>query len=398
MKTQTNASISLQGKKPTLIILLVVALYLVFGIYTQLKLLDAKPLPAKLHYDFKIYQKSLFKALEGEDPYAERRIGSDGYLYPTPSLFFVETFAHISDPYLQVAVFTVVHLLLMGALIYGISQKYNCSLRSIWWWFPLGFGFAPFLEILTVGQINLIAEFSIWMMFLLETSSPFLSGIFLSFGVITKVTPLFFLGYLVANRNLKVVGGSLVGILALIMLSAIRYGYESEFKYLQVFRELAATFPMGENSQSLVAKLVSYGLINPTQTVATHNMLMIYLLFIFAIGAFCCYLLREREPLFIIVNLGMMLSPNQMWYHHYIFFLIPLFVWMGWSKLRPSVVLWCFTGFIIIQLDRFLLTHGLIIHLFGHISILAVLVPQVKKTSCLIRTECGSSSSKDPTR
>jgi hypothetical protein len=69
----------------------------------------------------------------------------------------------------------------------------------------------------------------------------------------------------------------------------------------------------------------------------------------------------------------MLLSPNILWYHHYVFFLLPLLIWMTWQRQNNLVMLWCLTGMLIIQFDYFLLTGGLLIHLFGHFSILALL-------------------------
>src|SRR6185295_10120289 len=47
---------------------------------------------------------------------------------------------------------------------------------------------------------------------------------------------------------------------------------------------------------------------------------------------------QSKEPLFIVTVLGMMLAPNILWYHHYVFMLLPLLVWMGWKGLDASVV------------------------------------------------------------
>ena len=63
----------------------------------------------------------------------------------------------------------------------------------------------------------------------------------------------------------------------------------------------------------------------------------------------------------------MTLAPNVMWYHHYTFLILPLFIWMGYAKLAPHVVGWCLLGMLIIQVDRWALTHGLLIHVFAHL-------------------------------
>lgn len=109
-----------------------------------------------------------------------------------------------------------------------------------------------------------------------------------------------------------------------------------------------------------------------------HRSLTLYILTAIGISGLLTYGDRSaREPLFIVTSLGMMLSSNIMWYHHYIFILLPLLIWMGWSRLKLSTVIWCFAGLLIIQFDRWLPPYGLWIHLFGHLSILMILAGQI---------------------
>jgi len=72
-----------------------------------------------------------------------------------------------------------------------------------------------------------------------------------------------------------------------------------------------------------------------------------------------------------------MIAPNIMWYHHYVFALLPLFIWIAWSRFHPIVVLWCFLVLNIIQLDRWFLTHGLLAQLCVHLTILGILAWQI---------------------
>lgn len=59
------------------------------------------------------------------------------------------------------------------------------------------------------------------------------------------------------------------------------------------------------------------------------------------------------------------------------FILLPVFIWLAWSRLHPAVVLWCFLGLNIIQIDRWFLTRGLLSQLFVHMSILGILAWQI---------------------
>jgi hypothetical protein len=70
---------------------------------------------------------------------------------------------------------------------------------------------------------------------------------------------------------------------------------------------------------------------------AIHRLLTACLLLaIVASGLLTYFGKQPREPLFIVTALGMTLSPNVMWYHHYVFLLLPLFIWMGWSRWKDG--------------------------------------------------------------
>jgi hypothetical protein len=362
--------------------------YLVLGFYTELKLIGVKPLPEKLIEDFHYYRRAYSNAQEIGDPYQEREIGL-AFLYPPPSLLVIGIFVRISPFLLRASIFTATNILLLSLMIYGIARRYSYTLSDVWWWFPLGLGFAPFLELLHLGQINVITQFGVFLMFLLAEPAPVLGGVGLALGVVTKATPLAFVGYLLANRNLKAVVGTAIGLAGFSLLTGLTYGWQLFPSFFEVFRELLDAFPLGPNSQSLFALLESHTSIPYESLQIVHKSLTIYVLLVFAISGIITYLSREREPLFIILSLGLTLIPNVMWYHHYVFFLLPVFVWLAWSRLHPAVVIWCFAGLLLIQVDRlysFLeVTHGALAHIFGHVSILITLVWQMRKVAGILK-------------
>jgi hypothetical protein len=107
--------------------------------------------------------------------------------------------------------------------------------------------------------------------------------------------------------------------------------------------------------------------------------LTVYVAALIALSSALTFFGRQPgEPLFILSAIAMVLAPNLVWYHHYIFMLLPLFVWMAWTRLEPRSVAWCLLGFMIIQSDRWLPPYGLLIHVFGHASMLILLVWQVR--------------------
>jgi hypothetical protein len=120
-----------------------------------------------------------------------------------------------------------------------------------------------------------------------------------------------------------------------------------------------------------------------------HRGLIIYMAAVFVLSGVLTTLTREKEPLFIILGFGLALMPNVMWYHHYVFFLLPVIVWLAWRRKHPAVVAWCFLGLTLIQMDRlysFLeVTDGALAHGFGHLSILMILAGQVRRAWRLLK-------------
>lgn len=362
--------------------------YLLLGFYTELELIGRKPLPGHLIEDFNFYQRAYRDAQESGDPYAVRDIGL-AFLYPPQALLVVGLFARISSLMLRTAALAATNVVLLSLMIYGVARMYDYRLSDVWWWFPLGLGFAPFLEVVLLGQINVIAQFGIFLMLVFQASAPLAGGLGLTLGIITKVTPLAFVGYLLASRNLRAIAGVALGLAVVTLLAGLTFGWEPFLTFAEVFGDLVETFPLGTNSHSFVALLEAHTPLAAAQVPVVQRSLTLYLLVVFTLSAMATYLSRRWEPSFIVISLGLALAPNVMWYHHYTFLLLPVFVWMAWSRLHPAVVVWCFLGLCLIQVDRlysFLeVTHGALAHGFGHLSLLMVLIWQLREAVSRLR-------------
>jgi hypothetical protein len=380
-----------------ILISLYLCLYLALGAYTELRLIEVYPLPDSFLQDFRIYERALDEALNGGSPYNVREIG--GYLYPPPALLIVEAFNGIQPALLEGFLYALVNTTLLMLMTYGIARNYGYSSREVWYWYIICLGFAPFLELIHIGQINIITMFGIFLVFIWGGAAPIIGGMGLGLAIITKVTPLFFLGPLVATRKYKAIATSVGLVVIFILLGILRYGLTPTLEYPAVFRGLLSEFPLKINSQSLVARLTILKSVDLSglpdilhlrldalfsfvlyQYPTAHRMLTIYILGVIALSCALTFLGRQTEaPSFIVTALGMMLSPNILWYHHYVFILLPLLVWMGWSRMDKRVVLWCLAGLILIQFDHRFPPYGLLIHIFGHASLLAVLTWQVRQ-------------------
>lgn len=365
MKSFRRPFIPKKSSRLAIHVLLIV--YIVAGIQTHLVFRNTNP-----EYDFTFYENALKKALAGADPYDVREIGP-AFLYPPPALFIVEALNVLREPFLRRVMFTAVNVGILLLLVLGVGRHFGYSARAVWFWFPLAFFFAPALQTLELGQINLTTVLGILLFFISRT--PILSAAGWALGVVTKVTPAAFLIYSLVRRDIKTLLLALF-VLTLVVAAGIQhYGWQPHRTYIEVFAQLLDTFPISQNSQSFVSKV--WMNISPTMPAALFQRIyVLYLGGLVLISSFLSAKSRDIVPLFVVLGLATAVSPNVMWYHHYVFLLMPLFVWMGWRKMEQSLALWVIIGLLIVQLDYYFLTTGLLIHLFVQCSILWVILQQ----------------------
>jgi len=369
---------------PLVLAVIVLLVYIAAGAFTYWRFVQGNPLSDRLHYDFGYYMQGLDAALAGSSPYSDLSLGT-GFLYPLPALLLVEFFGHPPLIWLRQVFYLLFNLVLLGGMTWGVARQYHLTLRQVWWWFPLVLGFAPTLEMLHAGQINMITQFGIFLLFIWEASRPTWGGIGLALGIVTKVSPSLFLPYLLTNRRWQTAAAAVGGLVLFSALAVLRYGWAPLAEYVDVFQSLMTRLPLGENPQALASKLFVVGLLDSAHAQTFHSLLTLYFMLVLFLSALGAYLTRVREPFFIIVMLSMMLSSNIVWYHHYVFFLLPVLVWIAWKRLDPWVVAWCFVGMIAIQCDRWGLTTGLLAHVFGHLTILWLLAGQMREMMTAVK-------------
>ena len=344
--------------------------YTLFGLYTHLIFVRTQP-----DFDFYFYEDALAKARAGADPYDIRDIGP-AFLYPPPSLFVIEAFQVSADPQVRSLLFVVVSVGIMLFIIRQICRRFGYSARKVWFWYPLVLFFAPFLATLQAGQVNLITGLGIVLFF--TSALPWLAALGLVLAIITKVTPIAFLFYSLVRRDARTIFFSFLFLAVIALAGGFRFGFDTYGTYFDVFRGLLRVFGLTQNSQSFEAKvwMVFQPQISPA---ILHTSFLVYLGSLVLASGFLAIQTQDFVPLFIVLALAVAVSPNVIWYHHYVFLLPPLLVWMAWQKLERKQILWVMTGLLIVQMDYYLLTTGLVIHLFVQLSILRVLFQQYSK-------------------
>lgn len=359
--------------KRNIIIIAMVLIYLALGIVTEIKFAEMKPLSLTLLEDFGYYDRALRDALAGADPYRVRTVGA-AFLYPPPALLLVEPFHMIPAGGLRALSFTAANSLLLAALVAGVCREYNIPLRQAWYLFPVAMGFAPFLELLHVGQINLITLAGIGLLFLKEEKSPAMAGFGLAVAIWTKVSPLLLLLYLIGRNQYRVITWT-VGFSLLILLAAVaRYGIGPFQTYPDVFVQLLRVFPGGTNSMSFVTKVLPPGTAQAAFERA-HFILQLYSVSMVAASVFMERIRKAgREHSFIVTCIVMALCPNVMWYHHFVFLILPMLVLACSSKLRPITLALCYFLMLVVQVDRFALGRGLLVHVGFQLLAVGILI------------------------
>ena len=209
----------------------------------------------------------------------------------------------------------------------------------------------------------------------------------------TKVSPLLFFAYLAFNRRFKAAVAAAVAIVLASALAAARYGLDYTMEYADVFQYITGVFPREWWSASFAAHLWRLNEWLPgipalefaaREPAAMQRLLAVYILALILASGILTWIAAKqgrpaREPLFIITALGMTVSPNIMWYHHWTFALLPLLVWMAWARLNPLAVGWCLCGLLVMQWDRGHPPHGLLIYLHCHLSLWLILAWQIRQ-------------------
>lgn len=361
--------------------------YSVSGIYTALRFVERRPIPQTLFEDFRIYEDALQEIKQGINPYG-KSVDSD-YPYPPQLSLFIDLFSSISTTTFKRALYMTITLTLLMLLVYGVMRHYKLEFNQVWFWYFLCLGFAPFLELLEVGQINMLTLFGIFLLFIWEERYPILAGFGLAVAVLTKVSPALFFIYLITEKKFRLFTITLLAIIAITGLTLWRFGAMPFLEYPSALQYTFTRLDLSPNSQIFAAKFA--GLQNvlseffpvlgsPRLDYAlVQRFVYIYVLAVIVFSSTLTFLGKQpREYLFVITLFGMTLSPNVMWYHHYVFLLLPVLIWMGWSRLDWKIVAWCLMGLLVIQIERFFFPYGLLTHLFGHISILILLFFQIR--------------------
>ena len=259
-------------------------------------------------------------------------------------------------------------------------RRYGIERSRVSWWFFLALAFGPTLETLFTGQVNLLVAGASYLVFALDETAPFASGLALAVAISLKVSPATLGLYLLSGRRWRTIGATALCVVVLAIAAALAFGLAPLVTYLDVFRQLVtARLTPGGNLESIAAALAYNGLLARSSMGRAQLLLTSYICLVALVSAALAWRSGERVPLFIVLTLATMSAPAVVWYHHFVFIVPALFLWMASRGLNRGVVAWCVFGMALINLDRFGLTYGLLSQLFVQVSILILIVGQARQ-------------------
>jgi hypothetical protein len=137
------------------------------------------------------------------------------------------------------------HILFFGALAFlaaAVGKESRWMTASLL--FFLGAVFFPLTRTLTAGQLNLVLLFLLAAaVYFLHRRWDFAGGLFIGLATMVKVSPGFLVLFLIWKRRWRAVGASLVGIVALFVISMVilgpGYGFSVHRDAVGIFRQMS---------------------------------------------------------------------------------------------------------------------------------------------------------------
>jgi hypothetical protein len=361
----------------TLFLVAFLLIYAAFGIEDERQHMIWSPLSTTLLFDFNFYTRAFHDAVAIGDPYTVREIGP-GYLYPPQALLLIAPLVMVPWFKVRAALFLLISVLMAILTVVGVARHYQLSLHRVWWWFPLILTYGPFLSLLHVGQINLLVEMAILAFIYFEQKNGVAAAVGLATGICAKFTPVVLLWYLLVRHEFRLVAITVLFIALSALPIVVWLGPSVFATYLDVLSSLSrVTLPNGVVFQSLDAVLATHEFISRSQMATVHAVLTVYLVLVCVVSTAAARRSHSYDKLWIVLLLSTTVAPSVIWYHHYVFLILPILALMGQERLRPWIVLWSVAVLAIVQIDRSRLSDGLLIHLAVHATLLLVLARQV---------------------
>lgn len=337
--------------------------------------------------DFVIYYDAFTDARDGGNPYQPYDIGHS-FVYHPFALTFVGLFSYPNQltalilwvtlsAALWIAAFDLSQRIIRGALP---SLRRRSQLKVVILW-VLPF-FAPFVETLHIGQINVFVIVCLYLAyFLAEHDRQIGAGIALALAVTLKTTPALFVLYFAVQRQYRAAASSVIALAVLTLIPVIQFSPGVLRDYLEIVPEIGGEIHPTIYNQSALA--LAYraaqwaGWDDPRAGLLLAHKALLAGAVLALLGT--SYARRGETPtgrlwLFNALLLVMIVSSPLLWYHHSTFLLLPLLALIAQRETRPAAL--GIALLLVIQLER-LFEYGVIEAALPVLAAHAVLIAAV---------------------
>lgn len=309
--------------------------------------------------DFKIYYTALSAAQNGRSPYFPYLIGVS-FVYHPFALTLVSLFGHLGR--------------LPASVVWAVLNGSGYAI-SLWMALRLGpemppsrrglvivlfAAFAPFWEMLHIGQINgMVLACLLGSLYLAERESAVLAGVALALAIALKSSPLVFVAWFLAARQWKVGCAALVALVVLSLIAWTQFGTSVLRDYLTVLSRVGAeTHPDFYNESLSAFTIRALSVMNMRGIEATAAMAQKLLAAALIAGTLLLTVRfagtdkQQRVRLFALLSAVMTVASPLVWYHHNVFLVLPLMVLLAAPVDHPGTFRTGAGAYVLIQMER----------------------------------------------
>jgi len=306
--------------------------------------------------DFQIYLDATRKFFQGGNPYQPFLIGAS-FIYPPTAFLLFGSFSWFSDES-AAFFFRSINALSYLAVLLILVRITRPTLKKA----PLGgiilvfLIFAPFIETLVIGQANGLILLGI-VVFLWGLNDPrfhWIGDFGLAFVISIKISPLLLLAYPFLRGDWKRVIRVSLCLLGLVLLAMLLFGVQPWRQYAEVFPALFSS-----PSSHALTSLMDWDLYDsPLMGIEIPWLKNLFTVSLLAIWIAVILRYGRRASVVDIFSLGvitMTIASSLVWFHHFVFLVLPIFYLMlptglrPWHKMLANLTL---IAFLSIQADR----------------------------------------------
>lgn len=335
-RAATN-SVQQRIRRSTMVWLAVfLVVYVGAAVFSEYILLYATPLP--LGNDYAIYYRAWEKAWSGQNPYLPYSIGRS-FLYHPFTLAVVGAFASLGQQSVSFVAWAAIgaacwlgHTLLLWRILPHPRPTWAHASRILGAAIVVAMTFAPFLEIVHVGQVNTIVALGLSLAFFWsERNQAVAAGLALAVAILFKTSPALLLLYFLLTRNYRVVLSTAISCLLLTIIPALLFSPQTVLAFFAIVGNIneGINLSIANNSGlSLAFHAAKHFRFDQAEPILmlVHRLGLLVAISLIAVG----YLRSRRRnnelriwTYSALITCMVVFSPL-VWYHHSVFLVLPL--------------------------------------------------------------------------